>query len=53
MVLQFTSRTVREGFVIMQYTQSPEETILYLILAALGILAVLLTFAYMIYGEEE
>ena len=53
MVLQVTSRTVLEGFVTMQVTQSPEVTILFLLLDALGILAVLLTFAYMIYGEIE
>ena len=37
----------------MQTTQSPEETILFIVLAFLGILAILLTFAYMIYGEVE
>lgn len=38
---------------MMQTTQSPEEIILFLTLAILGILSVLLTFAYMIYGEVE
>ena len=37
----------------MQQTNTPEETILFLVLMALGILAVLLTFAYMVYGEVE
>jgi len=37
----------------MQTTQSAEEIILYLILMMLGILSVLLTFAYMVYGEVE
>ena len=36
-----------------QTTQSPEETILFISLALLGILAILLTFAYMVYGEVE
>jgi len=36
-----------------QTTQSPEEIILFLTLMILGILSVLLTFAYMIYGEVE
>jgi len=38
---------------MVQTTQSPEEIILFISLALLGILAVLLTFAYMIYGEVE
>ena len=37
----------------MQQTQSPEETILFLLLMILGIIAVLLTFAYMVYGDVE
>jgi hypothetical protein len=37
----------------MQTTMSPEEIILFLSLAALGIAAVLLTFGYMVYGQEE
>jgi hypothetical protein len=38
---------------MLQTTQSPEETILFILIAFLGILAVLLTFGYMIYGEVE
>jgi hypothetical protein len=37
----------------MQTTMSPEEIILFLTLMALGIVVVLLTFGYMIYGQEE
>ena len=37
----------------MQTTMSPEEIILFLSLMALGIVAVLLTFGYMVYGEIE
>jgi len=38
---------------MMQETLTPEEIILYISLALLGILAILLTIAYMIYGEVE
>jgi len=53
MVLQISDRTVHVGFVKMEQTQTLEETILFLLLMILGVLAVLLTFAYMVYGEVE
>lgn len=37
----------------MQQTLSPEEVILFLILTAMGLLALCMIFGYMIYGEEE
>ena len=37
----------------MQQTQSPGEIIFFLSLMILGVMAILLTFAYMVYGEIE
>jgi hypothetical protein len=53
MALWIANRTVLVGLVIMQQTQTPEETMLFILLIKLGILAILLTFAYMVYGQEE
>lgn len=37
----------------MQTTADPFVTALFILLAAMGILALLLTMGYMVYGEEE
>jgi len=53
MVFLIACRIVIEEVVIMIETKSPEEIIFFLSLMILGIIAVLLTFAFMVYGDVE
>ena len=46
-------RDVPLGIIRMQQTISPEQAILFLLITAMGLIALILSFAYMIYGEEE
>ncbi|MFX1483563.1 MAG: hypothetical protein ACFFCP_10270 [Promethearchaeota archaeon] len=36
----------------MQTTLSPEQVVLFLVLIALGLIALLLIYGYMVYGDE-
>jgi hypothetical protein len=46
-------RAVPVGVVLMQTSMSPEQIILLLLITAMGLLALILSFAYIIYGEGE
>ena len=41
------------GAVLMQQTLSLEQIILFLLITAMGLIALILSFAYMVYGDEE
>lgn len=42
-------RTIPVGVVLMQQTLSPEQIILFLLITAIGLIALIFSFAYMIY----
>ena len=53
MALLIAIRVEPKEFMIMQQTLTPEEIIFFLLIAITGVMAILLTVAYMVYGQDE